>query len=90
MVDRSYFVTMRPPSHAIQQVFAATAEVRGNHLVLVDATNNLAALFPLDLVVSWSVVPPKMPVIGAARSNGGEEGARAVKGQAPPPAVAPM
>jgi hypothetical protein len=85
MVDQTYFVTMRPPSHAIQQVFAATAEVRGNHLVFVDAKNNLAALFLLDLVERWGVVPPKMPVRGAARSNRGEAGARAVRGQAPPP-----
>jgi hypothetical protein len=85
MVDQTYFVAMRPPSHAIQQVFAATAEVRGNHLVFVDAKNNLAALFPLDLVESWSVVPPKMPVRGAARPNRGEAGTRAVKRQAPSP-----
>jgi hypothetical protein len=85
MLDQTYLVTLRPPSCAIQEVFAATAEVRGNHLVFVDAKNNLAALFPLDLVESWSVVPPKMPVRGAAGSNGGEAGARAVKGQAPSP-----
>jgi hypothetical protein len=40
---------MGPPSHAIQQVFAATAEVRGNHLVFVDAKGNFAALFLLEL-----------------------------------------
>jgi hypothetical protein len=84
MVDQTYFVTMRPPSHAIQQVFAATAEVRGSHLVFVDAKGNLAALFLLDMVESWSVLPPKMPVSGAAGSKRGEPGARAVRRQAPP------
>jgi hypothetical protein len=74
---------MRPPNQATQQVFAATAEVRGNHLVFVDAKGNLAALFLLDLVESWSVVPTKMPVRGAARLNRTEAGARAVKRQAP-------
>jgi hypothetical protein len=85
MVDQTYFVTMRLPSHAIQQVFAATAEVRGSHLVFVDAKGNLAALFLRELVESWSVLPTKMSVRGAARSNRGEAGARAVRGQAPPP-----
>jgi hypothetical protein len=83
MVDHTYLVTLRSPSHAIQQVFAATAEVRGSHLVFVDAKGNLAALFLLDLVERWSVLPPKMPVRGAARSNTSEAGARAVKRQAP-------
>jgi hypothetical protein len=80
MVDQTFFVTMRPPSHAIQQVFAATAEVRGSHLVFVDAKGNLAALFPLELVESWSVLPTKMPVHGATGSNKGKVGASAVRG----------
>jgi hypothetical protein len=69
----------------MQQVLAATAEVRGNHLVFLDAKGNFAALFLLDLVERWSVLPTKMPVRGAARSNRGEAGARAVRGQTPPP-----
>jgi hypothetical protein len=50
MVDQTYLVTMRPPSHAIQQVLAATAEVRGSHLVFLDAKGSVAALFLLELV----------------------------------------
>jgi hypothetical protein len=69
----------------MQQVSAATAEVRGNHLVFLDAKGNFAALFLMDLVESWNVLPTKMPVRGAARSNRGEAGARAVRGQTPPP-----
>ena len=85
MPDQTYLVTLRPPSHATQQVFAATAEVRGSHLVFVDAKGNLAALFLLDLVERWSVLPTKMPVRGAAQSSRGKAGARAVRGQALPP-----
>jgi hypothetical protein len=76
---------MGPPSHAIQQVFAATAEVRGNHLVFVDAKGSVAALFIRELVESWNVLPTKMPVNGAAGSKGGKAGARAVGNQAPSP-----
>jgi hypothetical protein len=83
MVDQTYLVTMRPPSQAIQQVFAATAEVRDNHLVFVDAKGNFAALFLLELVESWNVLPTKMPGNGAAGSKRSKAGARAVRGQAP-------
>jgi hypothetical protein len=76
---------MGPPSHAIQQVFAATAEVRGNHLVFVDAKGNLAALFLRERVESWNVLPTKMPVNGSPGSKGGKAGARAVRGQVPSP-----
>jgi hypothetical protein len=76
MPDQTYLVTMRPPSCVIQHVFAATAEVRGSHLVFVDAKGNFAALFLLELVESWIVLPTKMPENGAAR---------AVRGHAPSP-----
>jgi hypothetical protein len=76
MVDQTYLVTLRPSSRAIQEVFAATAEVRGNHLVLVDAKGNFAALFLLELVETWSVLPPKMPVNGAGKVIGPVAGAR--------------
>ena len=84
MLDQTYLVTMRPPSQAIQQVFAATAEVRGNHLVFLDAKGNFEALFLLELVESWSVLPTKMPVNGAMGPEGGKAGARVVRGQIAP------
>jgi hypothetical protein len=83
MVEQTYLVTLMPPSRAIQQVFAATAEVRGNHLVFLDAKGNFAALFLLELVESWNVLPTKMSVNRAAGSKGGKAGARAVRGQVP-------
>jgi hypothetical protein len=72
MIDQTYLVTLRSPSRAVQQVFAATAEVRGSHLVFVDAKGHLAALFLLDLVENWNVLPTKMLVNGAARSKRGK------------------
>jgi hypothetical protein len=85
MVDQTYLVTLGPSSRALQGVFAATAEVRGNHLVFVDAKGSVAALFLLELVESWSVLPTKMPVSRAAGSKRDEAGARAVRGEAPSP-----
>jgi hypothetical protein len=69
MVDQTYLVALRPPSRAVLQVFAATADVRGSHLVFVDAKGSVAALFLRELVESWSVLPAKMPVKGAAASS---------------------
>jgi hypothetical protein len=85
MVDQSYLVTMRPPSHAIQQVLAANAEVRGSHLVFVDAEGNFAALFLMDLVESWNVLPSETLGNRAVGSKRGEAGARAVRGKVPSP-----
>jgi hypothetical protein len=76
MVDQTYLVTMMPPNQAIQQVFAATAEVRGSHLVFVDAKGNFAALFLLELVERWNVLLTKMPGNGADKVNGPVAGAR--------------
>ena len=84
MVDRTYVVTLRPPSRAIQQVFAARAEVRGSHLVFVDAKGHLAALFLLELVESWNALPSETPGDGAAGPKAGKAGARVVRGQIAP------
>jgi hypothetical protein len=81
MVDQTYLVTLRPPSRAVQQVLAATAEVRGSHLVFMDAKGSVAALFLLELVESWSVLPSETLGKGAAGSKRGKAGARAVRGQ---------
>jgi hypothetical protein len=78
MVDQMYLVTLRPSSRAIQEVFAATAEGGGSHLVFVDAKGNFAALFLRELVESWNILPTKMPGNREAGSKGGKAGARAV------------
>jgi hypothetical protein len=79
MVDQTYLVTLRPQRQAVQQVFTATAEVRGNHLVFVDAKGNLAALFLRELVESWNVLTSKMPVNGATGSKRGKASTRVVR-----------
>ncbi len=42
-----------------QPVLAERAEIRGEHLVLLDSKGKLTALFLLDIVESWSEVKGK-------------------------------
>jgi hypothetical protein len=58
MADQTYVVTLKPPSRATQHVVASVGGVHGDHLVFVDAQGELAALFLLELVESWEVLPP--------------------------------
>jgi hypothetical protein len=57
LADQTYLVTLKPPSVATQHVVASVAGVRGDHLVFVGAHGELAALFLLELVQSWEVLP---------------------------------
>ena len=41
----------------MHNVTAASAEIHGEHLVLLDSTGKLAALFLLEIVESWSELP---------------------------------
>jgi hypothetical protein len=77
MVNQTYLVTLKPPNLAMQQVFATTAEVRGSHLVFVDAKGAVSALFLRELVESWNVLPNKIPVNGAVGSKRGKASAGA-------------
>ena len=45
------------PSRAIQHVAASIVEVLGDHLVFLDAAGRLAAVFLLNPVESWEVLP---------------------------------
>jgi hypothetical protein len=56
--NRTYVVTLKPPSRATQHVVASVGGVRGDHLVFLDGQGQLAALFLLELVESWEVLPP--------------------------------
>jgi len=53
MIDKTFLVRFKPPALSTQPVIAAIAEIRGEHLVLLNAEGKLAALFLLDLVESW-------------------------------------
>jgi hypothetical protein len=57
MIDQTYLVALKPPSHAVQQVIAASLEIHGEHLVFLNAEGKLAALFLMEIVQSWNVLP---------------------------------
>jgi hypothetical protein len=53
MSDKTYLVRMKLPHSSLQHVIATKAEIRGDHLVFVDAKGQLAALFLMEIVQSW-------------------------------------
>ena len=54
MVDITYLVEFRTPNVGSQSVIASHVEVRGEHLLLLDSSGELAAAFMLENVKSWS------------------------------------
>ena len=57
MIDQAYLVALKPPSHAVQHVIAASLEIHGEHLVFLNAEGKLAALALMEIVQSWNVLP---------------------------------
>ena len=56
MVDTIFLIEFRTPDAGSQSVFAARAEVRGEHLLLLNSNDQLAAVFMLENVKSWSEI----------------------------------
>lgn len=58
MADKTYIVKFKPPAlGAIQVVVASTVKVHDEHLTFCNAKGDLAALFLLEIVQSWSELP---------------------------------
>jgi hypothetical protein len=55
MADKKYLVSCKTPEIRTQSIIAASCEVYNEHLVLLDAKGELAAMFLLEIVDSWSV-----------------------------------
>ena len=58
MTNKTYLVRLKAPDLATQHVFAASVEMRGEHLVFVDSAGKLAALFLLEVVSDVSDISP--------------------------------
>jgi hypothetical protein len=59
VTDKTFIVKFRPPDLPIRSIVASTVEMHGDHLALLNARGELAALFLLDVVESWSEIPLK-------------------------------
>jgi hypothetical protein len=55
MADQRYLVSCQTPEISTQSVVAASCEVCGEHLVFTNSKGELAAIFLLEIVESWSV-----------------------------------
>jgi hypothetical protein len=60
MVDTTFLIEFRTPNLGAQCVLAARAEVRGEHLLLLNSSGQLAAVFMLENVKSWSEVSSEL------------------------------
>jgi hypothetical protein len=57
MMDKTYLVALKLPSRAVQHVIAARLEIHGENLVFLNAEGELAAMFLMEIVQSWNVLP---------------------------------
>jgi hypothetical protein len=56
MTDKACLVRFKPREIGLQIVIAARAEFHGEYIALIDSRGNLAALFLMETVESWSVL----------------------------------
>lgn len=57
MTDRTFIVRFKPPQLSTPPVIATDAEIHGEHIVLLNSTGKLAALFLMEAVESWTELP---------------------------------
>jgi hypothetical protein len=57
MMDQTYLVALKLPSRTVQHVIAASLEIHGENLVFFNAEGELAAMFLMEIVQSWNVLP---------------------------------
>jgi hypothetical protein len=55
MTGKTYQVSCKTPETSTQSVIAASCDVYGDHLVFLNSRGELAAMFLLEIVESWSV-----------------------------------
>jgi hypothetical protein len=54
MTDKNYLVRLKPRELGVHVVVAASAEIHGEHIVLLNSDGKLAALFLLEIVENWT------------------------------------
>jgi hypothetical protein len=54
MTDKTYLVRLKPRELGLHVVIVASAEIHGEHIVLLNSDGKLAALFLLEIVETWT------------------------------------
>ena len=57
-MNKTFIVKFKPPQLSLLTVVAESAEIQGDHLVLINSQGELAGLFLFDVVESWSEIDP--------------------------------
>jgi hypothetical protein len=57
MADQVFFVVLKSADSAIQHVLAVRYEIRGEHLAFINTEGRLTALFLIENIQSWNVLP---------------------------------
>jgi hypothetical protein len=57
MMDQIYLVALKLPSRVVQHVIAASLEIHEENLVFFNAKGELAAMFLMEIVQSWHLLP---------------------------------
>jgi hypothetical protein len=57
MSDKTHLLHLKPPRLGFQHVIAECVEIHGEHLALIDSDGKLVALFLMDDIQSWNVLP---------------------------------
>jgi hypothetical protein len=57
MSDKAYLIRFKDPELRTQSVSAASAEIHGEHIAMLNSKGKLAALFLTEVVESWSELP---------------------------------
>jgi hypothetical protein len=57
MSDKAYLIRFKHPALGIQSVIAASAEIHGEHIALLNSKGKLTALFLTEVVESSSELP---------------------------------
>jgi hypothetical protein len=59
MSENVYLIRFKPAAISPQTLVASTAEIHGDHLLLLNAKGQINALFLMDTVESWSEIPSR-------------------------------
>jgi hypothetical protein len=57
MSDKAYLIRFKHPALGVQSSVAASTEIHGDHIPLLNSKGKLAALLLTEVVDSWSELP---------------------------------